>query len=59
MKLHPRHVPVEEARRELAEFVVAWQQRHGLTLAEELAIFAETLNGQLWLLVKHERSEAE
>lgn len=57
--VHERHVPVEQARRELLGFVLDWEERHGLTLAERLALLAEESNRALWMAVRSERRQDE
>jgi hypothetical protein len=58
-RVHPRVMPVERARGELAELLLAWRDRHALTLSEELALIADHLHGALSRCVRSERREAE
>ena len=53
--VHPRHATTEMAKRELEAYVLDWQQRHKLTLPEELFLLTDLLHYKLSLAVKHER----
>jgi hypothetical protein len=57
LKIHPRHVPTERARRELANFLLEWRTRHALTEAEYLMLVAEPVASEAGGLVRHERAE--
>jgi hypothetical protein len=59
MKLHPRHVPVEQARRELGSWLIDWQKRHDLTDAEFLALLSDAQTSRLWSHVRSERTEGD
>ncbi len=53
--VHPRHEPVEKARRELDDWVYGWRLAHELTLSEELALLSELLHEKLEQCVRSER----
>jgi hypothetical protein len=55
VNLHPRHVPVEHARRDLGLWLVDWQARHDLTDAECLLLVGEALTDRLRAGVRAER----
>jgi hypothetical protein len=57
--LRPRHVPVEEARRELGAWLIDWQERRGLTDAEFLLLVSEAATDRLRSHVRSERTEGE
>ncbi len=59
MKLHPRHIPCEQAKREAQEFLADLAKKHRLTFSEELTLLAELLHNALSLTVKHERRKKE
>lgn len=59
LKLHPRHVPVETARRELSAFLVGLQEKHALTAAEYLSLLAGEIAGEAAMRVRHEREAAQ
>lgn len=55
MELHKRHIPMEEAQRELANFVGEWCEKHELTLAEQLLLLSGEMQRTLRLTVRSER----
>jgi hypothetical protein len=55
VNLHPRHAPVELARRDLAAWLADWQARHDLTDAECLLLVGEALTDRLRAGVRAER----
>lgn len=57
LKIHPRHVPVEEARRELMDFLIECGHCHILTQGECLALLAEELHTRIVSCVRAERKE--
>jgi hypothetical protein len=58
MTLHPRHVPVEEARRELSAWVLEWEWRHGLTEPEYLELLHDQLGSRLRIIRQDEWERA-
>lgn len=55
LKIHPRHIRVEMARRALSALLDDWQTDHELTLAEVLMLLSEELHEALAEAVKSER----
>ncbi len=55
MKLHPRHVPVEKARKELVEAVSNLVDKYQLTFAEELSLLSDLLSQKIHFCIKVER----
>lgn len=55
MKLDPRHVPVEEARREIGDSLDVVEAKHDLTDAEYLTILNEFIATRLRMMVRSER----
>jgi hypothetical protein len=55
MTLHERHVPVEEARRELDAFLGALETKYQLTDAEYLDLLAGMIQSRLKVHIRHER----
>lgn len=56
MKLHPRHVPVESARREIADAIAKAAEKYDLTLAELMIILNDKLAELVYAAVKTERN---
>ena len=57
MKLHERHLPVNQAKIELAEFLEAWEERNELTVAERFSILCDEMAAYWHMWVKCEREE--
>lgn len=57
--IHPRHVPVNLARRELSAFLFDWEKRHDLTPSEYLNVILEALQSRTGMHVRHERRDKD
>jgi hypothetical protein len=56
LAIHPRHVPTEQARRELDAFLFNWRGRHSLSAAEFVMLVSEALARDAAGLVRAERT---
>lgn len=57
--VHPRHKPMEQARKELLGLVIDLEDRYDLTLCESMSLLADMLSNQLGRCVSLERRSKE
>jgi hypothetical protein len=55
LRLHPRTMPVQSARAQLAGILIEWQTEHGLTNIEACTVLAEELRSLLKYPLRAER----
>ena len=59
MKLHPRTILAEEAKRQFNVFMLEWSMKHDLTYGEIIGIVAEYLTSKAKYLRREERHPDE
>lgn len=53
--MHPRTEIVRKAKTDLLNFLIAWQEKHKLTLVEEAQLFMDQIDGSLKYMLREER----
>ncbi len=58
-ELHPRYGPCEQARRELASFLLQWRLKHDLTGVEFLYLMTNQVCSNVAVYLRHDRRKKD